>query len=85
MRRISSVLPGSPASRHRIQPGDILLSINDEPVLDEIDYQALTAQRYVKLSLTSQQGEAREKFLYLIFITNNQAGQAPGNRAGLAV
>ena len=60
MRRISSVLPGSPASRHRIQPGDILLSINDEPVLDEIDYQALTAQRYVKLSLTSQQGEARE-------------------------
>lgn len=60
LRRIVSVLPGSPASRHRISPGDILLRINEEPVLDEIDYQALTARRYVKLTLSNPEGEVRD-------------------------
>lgn len=60
MRRISEVLQGSLASRHRISPGDILLTINDEPVLDEIDYQALIAKRYIKLNLANPEGETRE-------------------------
>ena len=60
MRRISSVMLGSPAQRHRIQPGDVLLLINGEPVLDEIDYQALTARRHVKVLLQSEDGQQRE-------------------------
>lgn len=59
MRRISFVQSGSLAERHRISPGDILLAINGEPVLDEIDYQALTAARYVQLTLTTVEGTNR--------------------------
>ena len=59
MRRISFVQSGSLADHHRISPGDILLSINGEPVLDEIDYQALTAVRYVHLNLTTREGANR--------------------------
>lgn len=59
MRRISFVQSGSLAERHRISPGDILLAINGEPVLDEIDYQALTAARYVQLTLTTVEGTDR--------------------------
>lgn len=60
MRRISKVLEGSLADRYRIGAGDILLTINGEPVLDEIDYQALTAQRRLRMSLTTKEGETRE-------------------------
>lgn len=60
MRRISTVAGGSPASRHRLSPGDILLSINGEPVLDEIDYQALTARRRLHILLQSPEGIQRE-------------------------
>lgn len=59
MRRISKVADGSPAARHRIAPGDILLTINGEPVLDEIDYQALTAQRRLVLTLAGPDGQTR--------------------------
>lgn len=41
--RISGVCPGSPAARTGIVPGDELISINGETVIDFIDYQALTA------------------------------------------
>ena len=60
MRRISMVFKGSPAERHRIEPGQILVSINGEPVLDEIDYQALSAQKHLKLVVASENGETRE-------------------------
>ena len=60
MRRISKVLEGSPASRHLVRAGDVLLMINGEAVLDEIDYQALTARRYVKLTLANEDGLQRE-------------------------
>lgn len=59
MRRISTVSPGSPAARYRIKPGDILLSINGEPVLDEIDYQALTSARHLKLLVSDSNNESR--------------------------
>lgn len=60
MRKISVVVPGSPASRHNIQPGDILLSINDEPVLDEIDYQALISKRFLELIIRDSNGKERK-------------------------
>lgn len=54
MRRVSKVQPGSPAARYKIAAGDILLSINGEPVLDEIDYQALTAKRHLFICLRTK-------------------------------
>lgn len=59
MRRISGVLDGSPAARYRIKPGDILMSINNEPVLDEIDYQALTAKQRLEIAITEENGNTR--------------------------
>ena len=43
--RILSVTPGSPADQAGIRAEDLILSINGEPVLDEIDYQALSAEK----------------------------------------
>lgn len=60
MRRVSAVLDGSPAQRYRLKPGDIVLSINGEPVLDEIDYQALTATRLVRMLVGQEDGSRRE-------------------------
>ncbi len=60
MRRISMVVKDSPAERQKIEPGQILISINGEPVLDEIDYQALTAQRHLKLVVATEDGETRD-------------------------
>ena len=42
---ITGVEPGSPAQRAGIRPGDRLLRIGGEAVVDFIDYQALTATR----------------------------------------
>ena len=41
---IVHIEPGSLAERLGIRSGDLLLSIAGEPVIDQIDYQALTAQ-----------------------------------------
>ena len=41
---IVHVSAGSPAERLGLRPGDQLESIDGEPVIDQIDYQALTAQ-----------------------------------------
>ena len=41
--RIYAVSEGSPAEKAGIAPGDRIVSINGEPVTDEIDYQALSA------------------------------------------
>lgn len=48
---ITFVEPDSPAKRKEIRPGDVLLRINDTPVLDLIDYEKLTAERVLKLDL----------------------------------
>lgn len=51
---IISVDPHSPAARFGAKSGDLLLRINGEPIIDFIDYQALSAQR--KLELTIRRG-----------------------------
>ena len=48
---ITFVEPDSPAQRKGIRCGDVLLSINDTPVLDLIDYEKLTAERALKIDL----------------------------------
>ncbi|MDD4106284.1 MAG: DUF512 domain-containing protein [Eubacteriales bacterium] len=60
MVTISSVEQGSQAARRGIKAGEIILSINGEKVIDNIDYQALTAERHVCLVLQKKDGSARE-------------------------
>jgi len=48
---ITGVEPGSVAEVSGLRPGDTLISINDEPIVDEIDYQALSAQTQLRLTL----------------------------------
>jgi len=48
---ITFVEHGTPAERAGVQCGDVLLRINDSPVIDLIDYEALTARRTLKLDL----------------------------------
>lgn len=54
---ISDVLPGSPAERVGIQIGDLLLSINGEPVIDLVDYEDLTASERLTLEIQKKTGE----------------------------
>lgn len=48
---ITFVEPDTPAKRAGVCAGDVLLLINDSPVLDLIDYEHLTAHRALKLDL----------------------------------
>ncbi len=59
MRRISAVASGSLAQRRGIMPGDVLLSMNGEPIIDDIDYQDLSAHRRIRLSLRKPDGDVR--------------------------
>lgn len=49
--QITQVEPRSVADRNGIRVGDILLAINGEPVIDEIDYQALIADMLLVVEL----------------------------------
>ncbi len=57
--KILSVTRGSMAARLGIRPGEVLLAVNGEPVIDEIDYQALTARSHLELRLQNPEGEER--------------------------
>ena len=53
---ITHVQPGSIADRLGLRAGDVLLTIAGEPVIDQIDYQALTAQRSFGMELRRADG-----------------------------
>lgn len=59
--RIQSVTPGSPAEQAGIRPDELIVSINGEPIRDEIDYQALTAGETIRAVISdgSAQRELR--------------------------
>ena len=57
---ITAVLEGSIAEELGISAGDTLVSINDEPVIDQIDYQALTI--FEKLEILTLKDD--EEILY---------------------
>ena len=57
--RILEVAPGSPAARAGILPGESILQMNGEDVLDEIDYQALVLHRKLTLTLAGTDGTER--------------------------
>ena len=49
--RIHAVTAGSPADKAGILPDDRIVSINDIPVVDEIDYQSLSAGMHLKIQI----------------------------------
>ena len=59
---ITFVEHGSPAERKGVRAGDVLLSVNETPVLDLIDYEKLTAERVLRLTML-RDGEPLEVVL----------------------
>lgn len=53
---IAAVERGSAAQRHGLCAGDAVISIGGEPVLDEIDYQALTAESRFEMEIERENG-----------------------------
>lgn len=53
---ITHVQPGSIADRLGLRAGDVLLTIANEPIIDQIDYQALTAQCSFPMELRREDG-----------------------------
>ena len=56
---ITHVQPGSIAHRLGLKEGEKLISIAGEPIIDQIDYQALTAQRHFDLTVEGLDGQTR--------------------------
>lgn len=54
---IKEVAPGSIAEEMEIEPGDILLSINDEPIGDVFDYRFLVRDEYIEVLIRKSDGE----------------------------
>jgi putative radical SAM enzyme (TIGR03279 family) len=57
---ISDVLPGSPAERAGLSKGDMLLSIDGEPVIDLVDYEHLTASDRLTLEIIKENGSCEQ-------------------------
>ncbi len=53
---ITHVDSGSPAWRSGLRPGDTLLEINGEEIIDQIDYQSLSSRRHVILHVRKADG-----------------------------
>ncbi len=56
---ITHVQPGSIAERAGLRPGDIMHRIAGEPVIDQIDYQALTASASFTMDIVTSEGTAK--------------------------
>ena len=57
---ISRVLPGSIAEELEIEPGDILVSVNEQQIRDVFDYRYLINDEYVTLLVKKPDGEEWE-------------------------
>lgn len=56
-KKIKSITPGSIADELQIEPGDHLLSINDRPVADILDYHFLTQNEEINVLIEKPDGE----------------------------
>lgn len=54
---VKSVKPGSIAMEMELEPGDVLLSINDQPIEDIFDYQYLMQDEYIEVAVRKRDGE----------------------------
>ena len=54
--RIYAVSAGSPAEKAGIRPDEYILSINGEEIIDEIDYQALSAESVLHMQIRNASG-----------------------------
>lgn len=74
---ITAVAEGSPAYRHGLRAGDTLLSINNEELIDHIDYQALSGKRHLVLHIRKADG--RDRHVELIKPTEKPLGLSFGD------
>ncbi len=58
--RIAEILPGSIAEEMEIAPGDLLLSVNGQELLDVFDYHYLVNEEYVTVLIQKPDGEQWE-------------------------
>ena len=56
-KRIAAVEPGGIAEELGLREGDIIDEINGEPVLDSIDYQALTYESHIIMKTSREEYE----------------------------
>lgn len=57
---VCQVLPGSIAEEMEIEPGDVLLSINDTDMEDIFDYHYLCSEEYIVVLIRKKDGEEWE-------------------------
>ena len=62
--KIEAVQPHGVAYRRGLRAGDSIISINGQPLLDEIDYQALT--NHTRVDLLVQKADGREETVRII-------------------
>lgn len=55
--KIKEILPGSIAEELELEPGDVLLKINDTVIEDIFDYQYLAEDDYIEVLVRKQNGE----------------------------
>lgn len=60
---VSEVDPASPAARAGLQPGDVILAVDGQPVRDILDWQWLTTEGSCVVSYRSARGERGEVLL----------------------
>ncbi len=56
-QKIVAVVPGSIAEELGLEPGDVLLAINDTEIEDVLDYYFLTEDEYITLMIRTKDGE----------------------------
>ena len=57
--KITGIIPGSPAAKAGIQPGDVLISINKNPIVDVLDYRFYMTDIHLELLLHNEAKELR--------------------------
>ena len=59
-QKIKDVQPGSIGEELGLEAGDILLSIDDQPVEDVLDYYYLMDSEYITLQILTKDGETAQ-------------------------
>lgn len=77
--RVGKVWAGSIAAELGIEPGDILLAVNDKPINDIIDYRFWTADEYLELLVAKKTGET---WLYTVDVDTKPLGLEFANPFG---